>query len=80
MRVENPRSQPGDSPRHNPGALARTLFVAQSALAPVLGLRKEPGVTMDFLGQWWVMAVMAGALIGLVVLMLFLRNRPSDDE
>jgi hypothetical protein len=35
---------------------------------------------MDFLSPWWVMGVMLGALVGLVVLMMFLRNRPSDDD
>ena len=35
---------------------------------------------MDFLGQWWVMGVMLAALVGLIVLMMFLRNRPSDED
>lgn len=35
---------------------------------------------MDFLSQWWVMGVMFAFLVGLIVLMMFLRNRQSEDD
>lgn len=38
------------------------------------------GAIMDFLGQTWVMVTMGGALIGLIVLMVFLRMKPRDEE
>ena len=38
------------------------------------------GAIMDFLGQTWVMVTMGLALVGLIVLMVFLRMKPRDEE
>lgn len=38
------------------------------------------GAIMDFLGQTWVMVAMGVGLVGLIVLMVFLRMKPRDEE
>jgi hypothetical protein len=35
---------------------------------------------MNFLGNTWVMVTMGVALVGLIVLMVFLRMKPRDEE
>ena len=34
----------------------------------------------DFMGEWWFMGLMAVLLVALIGLLLFLRNKPQDDE
>ena len=38
------------------------------------------GAITNFLGQTWVMVMMGLGLIGLIVLMVFLRMKPKDEE
>jgi hypothetical protein len=64
--------------------VAGPLQLAHSAATAVTpSTKKGPGsmgAIMDFLGQTWVMVTMGVALVGLIVLMVFLRMKPRDEE